>query len=309
MSKTNYVCKLTREQAEQLHGILATENWELDEAPHALWRARKDKTTAVAYESGKFCIQGKRTEEFVQFTLEPRVLEEVRMGYESVIAQAENPTMFTPHIGIDESGKGDFFGPLVIAAVYVDEQSAMELLEEGVQDSKNIKGDKRIVGLAGKIRQITKGNFAVVRIGPETYNQLYAKFANLNLLLGWGHARALEDVLEKVPDCPRAISDQFGRKATVKNALMELGKKVVLEQMPRAEADVAVAAASILARHGFVQQLAKLGEPYKKTLPKGASAKVSEIGVEIAKAHGMEELGKITKSHFRTTEKVRSLLG
>ncbi len=154
MATTNYVCKLSRDQAEQLQAILQAENWEMDEAPYALWRGRKEKTTAVAYESGKFCIQGRGTEEFVQFILEPRILKEVRMGYESVVAREESPQMFEPHIGIDESGKGDYFGPLVIAAVHVDGDCAATLLEEGVQDSKAIRSDKRIGMLAGKIRNI-----------------------------------------------------------------------------------------------------------------------------------------------------------
>ena len=308
MATTNYVCKLSRDQAEQLQGILQAENWELDEAPYALWRARKEKTTAVAYESGKFCIQGKGTEEFVQFVLEPRILKEVRMGYESVVAREKSPQMFEPHIGIDESGKGDYFGPLVIAAVYVDGDYAAALLEEGVQDSKMIKSDKKIGMLAGKIRNIVKGRFAVVRIGPETYNRLYEKFANLNTMLGWGHARALEDVLEKTPDCPRAISDQFGRKSTVQNALMKLGKQITLEQMPKAEADIAVGAASILARNVFVQEMNKLGEGYETILPKGASDKVSTVAAEIAKKHGLDELNKVAKLHFKTTVTVRDKL-
>ena len=300
-AKTSYVSKLTADQARELREILEPGEWALDTCPYAHWRAKLDGTTIVAYESGKLVVQGKGTAEFVQFTLEPKILKEARFGYEDVLAEAENPAMFTPHAGIDESGKGDYFGPLVIAAVHLDGQAARDLLELGVADSKTIKGDTRIGKLAAEIRRRLPHQYSIVPIGPEAYNRLYAKIRNVNRLLAWGHARALENVLDLVPDCPRAISDQFGRAETVRRALMEKGRDIVLEQRPKAESDIAVAAASILARDEFVRRLDTLGKNIGMTLPKGASQAVIAAGRKVVADHGRDALGRLAKLHFKTT--------
>lgn len=299
--KTSYVCQLTADQARTLQKYLTDHAWEIDTIPYALWRARKAKTSATAYESGKLVVQGKGTAELVQFVIEPTILKEARFGYELEQAEHVQPAMFQAHAGIDESGKGDYFGPLVIAAAYVDATTSRLLFKAGVQDSKAIKSEKRIRQLAELIRATTKGHYSVVTIGPEAYNRMYDKMANVNRILAWGHARALENLLEIVPTCSRAISDQFGRASTVLAALQEKGRKIQLEQRHKAEADIAVAAASILARDQFVSRLAQLGAALGKPLPKGASSLVVERATELLSASGPEELGKYAKLHFRTT--------
>src|SRR5262249_26284215 len=160
-------------------------------------------------------------EDFVQFELEPKVFGEAKLGYEEV----HSPKMFEPHFGIDESGKGDFFGPLVIAGVYVDRGIARRLLDAGVRDSKRIGSDGRIRALAVEIRKAVMGLSDTIRIGPERYNELYEKFGNLNRLLGWGHARVIENLLAKKPDSPRALSDQFADPRVIKDSLLQHGRK------------------------------------------------------------------------------------
>ncbi|NOY79809.1 MAG: ribonuclease HIII [Kiritimatiellaeota bacterium] len=303
-AKTSYVQKLTPDQVRKLHDLLDGKGWEFAPAPYAHWRTARDNVVVMAYTSGKLVVQGKGTPDFVQFILEPHVLGEARFGYEAVLAEEESPEMFEPHAGVDESGKGDYFGPLVTAAVFVDRLSAREMLQLGVADSKSFRNDKRITGLASEIRRITAGRFSIVSIGPEAYNRLHDKMANVNLILGWAHARAIENLLEKTPECPRVISDQFGDRRTVQRALMKRGKSIRLEQFPRAEADVAVAAASILARAEFVRRLDKLGEMLKVKLPKGASKAVIEAARKIVETDGRDVLRKVAKLHFRTTGKV-----
>lgn len=298
---TNYVCELAADQADELRRLLAERGWELDTVPHAMFRARRDKTTVVAYQSGKLVVQGRGTAELVQFTLEPEILGEARMGYESELARCEQPEMFEPHAGIDESGKGDYFGPLVIAAVYVDNASARRLVEAGVVDSKRIGSDRKIRRLADEVVGIVGRGYSVVPIGPVAYNRLYAKIGNVNRLLAWGHARALENLLERVPNCPRAVSDQFGRRETVQSALMAAGRRIVLEQYPRAEADVAVAAASILARNEFVQRLERLGSLAGHKLAKGAGRQVIAVARQIVQRQGPDSLEQLAKLHFKTT--------
>ncbi len=301
-NKNSYVCTISPEQAAELRVLMEPRGWVFDQIPYSLWRARLDKTTVTAYQSGKLTVQGRNTSDFVQFILEPEILHEARFGYEHLLAEADSPEMLTPHAGIDESGKGDYFGPLVIASVYVEKQSAQALLQAGVCDSKKVKSEKRIETLSENIKEVVRGRFNVVAIGPEAYNRLYDSFSNLNRLLAWAHARTLENLLERAPECPRAISDQFGNKKLVLDALLEKGREIQLEQMPRAEVDIAVAAASVLARAEFVRRLEHLGSTVGTPLPKGASSAVLQKASELYRHGGHELLRKVAKLHFRTTE-------
>jgi ribonuclease HIII len=203
-------------------------------------------------------------------------------------------------IGIDESGKGDYFGPLVIAGVYVAREQEEPLRTAGVRDSKMLS-DKQAAAFAEQIRVLCP--FTIVAIGPERYNSLQASFKNLNRLLAWGHARAIENLLEKVP-CDRVVADQFGDERFLNNALMAKGQAVKLIQKPRAEEEVAVAAASIIARAEFLRRLQELSTRYGVALPKGASDMVITAGKEFVRRHGTEALGQVAKLHFRTTTRV-----
>ena len=213
---------------------------------------------------------------------------------------ADRPIRSIERIGIDESGKGYYFGPLVIAAVFVDATTQGELKLMEVRDSKKIS-DGRILELAPDIKTICP--HSVIAIGPQKYNELYAKIRNLNRLLAWGHAKALENLLERVA-CERAISDQFGNERLILNVLQEKGRKIVLEQRPKAESDLAVAAASILARAEFLLRLKRLSGEVGTTLPKGASPAVELAAKMIIKKHGRDRLGTVAKLHFKTTKAV-----
>lgn len=208
-------------------------------------------------------------------------------------------------IGIDESGKGDYFGPLVIAAVFVDATTQGELRLMEVRDSKKIS-DGRVLEMAPDIKTICP--HSVIAIGPQKYNELYAKIKNLNRLLAWGHAKALENLLERGVTCERAISDQFGDERLILNVLQEKGQKITLEQRPRAESDLAVAAASILARAEFLIRLKRLSSEVGTTLPKGASPAVELAAKMVVKKHGQDRLGTIAKLHFKTTKAVLAKL-
>ena len=203
-------------------------------------------------------------------------------------------------IGIDESGKGDYFGPLVIAGVYVPHSQEEQLKALGVRDSKMLS-DVKATTLAAQIR--SQCSHTVVVIGPERYNAMHTSMKNLNRMLAWGHARAIENLLEKV-ECHRVVADQFGDERFLNNALMAKGREVTLIQKPRAEEEVAVAAASILARAEFLRRLQELGSRYGVTLPKGASDAVIQAAKQLVQKHGAETLGQIAKLHFRTTASV-----
>jgi ribonuclease HIII len=305
---TSHTCKLSEEQAGALRAWLSAHHYQFRDVPYARFAAEKDKTNLVFYESGKLVIQGKGTQEFIEFVLEPEILKEARLGYEAVL----NPELLLPRIGVDESGKGDFFGPLCIAGVYINENVVKAWKDAGVRDSKNISSDKRIRELADLIKSTPGCVATVVPIGNEAYNRLYHKMKSVNTMLAWGHARVIENLMglkhQMIPPPARAISDQFASdKGTVAKALMPLGRQIELIQKHRAEEDLAVAAASILARHEFVTRLGNLGKQFEMEFPKGASAAVDKAAKAFVSKYGAENLPKAAKMHFRTALRAQGL--
>ena len=297
----SYTHPLTPEQATKLRALLHELAFEFSPKQYTLFFAQKNKLSVAVYEKGpKVLVQGRGVEEFVQFELEPKILGEAKLGYEEL----HLPRMFEPHFGIDESGKGDFFGPLVIAGAYVDRRIARTFLDASVQDSKRIGSDARIRALAKIIRGAAGSIVDVVLIGPARYNELYEKFGNLNKLLGWGHARVIENLLAKKPDCPRALSDQFADARVIERSLMQHGRKIDIEQRTKAESDVAVAAASILAREAFVGWLDRQGKTLGLQLGRGVSAGVKATAEKLAAEKGPEILRQVAKVHFRTAHAV-----
>lgn len=300
---TSHTQTLTAAQAEKLRTLLSERGFDFMTKPYCLYAATKPKVNVLVYEKGpKVLVQGKGTEDFVTNLLEPEILGEAKLGYEEV----HQPEMFQPHIGVDESGKGDFFGPLVIAGVYVDGDAVRRLRDLGAVDSKRIGSDERIAKLAAEIRQVRGVAWEVISIHPERYNQLYDKFGNLNRLLAWGHARVIENLLERVPDCPRAISDQFANPAVLQRALQERGRGIELVQRTKAESDPAVAAASILAREAFVAWLKAQGVRYGVECPKGVSESVKQSARKLVEDYGVEILQVLCKTHFRTSDEIKN---
>jgi ribonuclease HIII len=218
----------------------------------------------------------------------------------------EQAEISLPYIGTDESGKGDYFGPLVIAAMWIDAdvESRLELL--GARDSKKLS-DTKCLTLAREIAEQCPGCFTEVVISPSRYNSLYADMKvekkNLNHLLAWGHARAIEDLAE-TKESHLAIADQFGDEAYIQSRLMERGKKLRLIQQPRAEVHIGVAAASIIARARFLVEMRRMSDKLGQKLPKGASPEVEEVARRIVARGGPDALKLTAKWHFKTTQKV-----
>src|SRR5437773_2804642 len=297
----SYTHPLTNEQAAKLRALLKELGFEFSPKEYTLFFARKNKLSVAVYEKGpKVLLQGKGVGEFVQFELEPKILGEAKLGYEEV----HLPEMFEPHFGVDESGKGDFFGPLVISGVYVDRGIAHNLLDAGVQDSKRIGSDARIRALAQVIRKTPGGLVETVLIGPRRSNELYEEFGNSNKLLGGGHARVIENLLEKKPGCPRSLSDQFADARVIEQSLLRHGRKIDVEQRTKAESDIAVGAASILARDGFINWLERHGKELGLRLDRGVSANVKEIAKKLVEMNGAQVLREVAKVHFRTAHEI-----
>jgi ribonuclease HIII len=305
---TSYTCKLTDAQATALAAYLRAHDYESRQVPYARFAGARKDLNVVFYESGKLVLQGKGTQEFVEFVLEPEILKEAKLGYEAIL----NPELLIPRLGVDESGKGDFFGPLCIAGAYVNESVIKAWEDAGIRDSKNISSDAKIKELAELIRDTPGCVTTVVPIGNESYNRLYSKMRSVNTLLAWGHARVIENLMlqrhRMVPPPVRAISDQFAsNKETVAKALMTLGREVELVQRHKAESDTAVAAASILARHEFVTRLKAMEKQYQIAFPKGASAAVDKAAKEFFDKLGADGLKKVAKMHFRTALRAQGL--
>lgn len=212
--------------------------------------------------------------------------------------------VFDCHIGTDESGKGDYFGPLVIAGVCITKKQEELLATLGVRDSKS-NSDNKNKELAKKIEELLgKTCVSIVCISPERYNSLYDEIGrNLNKVLGWGHARVMENLLSDNL-CENAIADQFGDESIIKSALLAKGKSLNLIQSPKAERDIGVAAASILARARFLNELERLGKILGVTLSKGVNSTVESIAKNIYENGGLEKLKQFVKLHFQTTQKI-----
>ena len=322
MAQSTYTYELNDEQQSILLLIMEGGNYRKRTVPYSLMSIEGDGFNCTLYAKEKHgkrkcCIQGGKAEDFVLFVLEPQVLGAVSLGYEDVL----DPDRDKPHGGSDESGKGDYFGPLVIACCYVDEKIASALRDAGVKDCKQMS-DKAVLTVGAKVRQLLgPQRYSVVKIGPATYNRLYAKIKNINRLLAWAHGTCIEALLEKQTACPKVVVDQFAPTETViKRALKERGRKIIVDQHHKAESDIAVAAASVVARELFLRDLIKALPEYGLeaataenpvgAIPKGSSdPRIRELAEACVKKNGPVWIMNHCKAHFQTTDKVLSACG
>jgi ribonuclease HIII len=249
---------------------------------------------------------GKKGNKFqVQGNPETPAFKEVNsLVFGEKLFQEDNKQIKEPenYIGTDESGKGDFFGPLVVAGVLVDKITISKLKELGVRDSKTIT-DYNIKKLAIKIKSLVKNRYDIIPIKPEKYNELYSKMGNVNLILGWAHAKVIENILSSF-EVEEAISDKFGNEKTILNALQEKGRQIKLHQVTNAERYTAVAAASILARDAVIKWFEINSRKLEIKIPKGASAEVENSARKVIENFGKDVLPRLVKMHFKTSKRI-----
>ncbi|MBI5272877.1 MAG: ribonuclease HIII [Chlamydiia bacterium] len=289
-----FTAKIDLKIAEKLKSDLEAQGFTLSVIPHALFTAKKPGISCTLYESGSLVVQGKEMGPFIEFYLEPEILQVFHFSHPNANLD------LTARIGMDEAGKGDFFGPLCVAALYADEKGIQKLAELRVKDSKRLS-DESVHKLASKLREFYV--YTVIRLFPTKYNELYRKFKNLNRLLGWAHAAALGDLIQKT-GCKEAILDQFTEKHVMETMLKQKKIDAHLQQKVHGEEDLVVAAASILARAAFLDGLKTLSEEYQMPIPKGASAQVISAGKKLVAQFGSEVLEKVAKTHFKTITQV-----
>jgi len=299
---------LDKSQQEILAAILYTGPYKPENVPHTLIAvsAPSYRNTRInLYNSGKCLIQGKGAREFIEFVMEPEVLKATPVtNFTSELSEEAK----TPHIGVDESGKGDFFGPMVVAAAFSNENIANKLHEAGVRDSKTISSDEAVRSAALRVHSILGANrYHIMIIPPAKYNSIYAKMRSVNRILAWYHATCIENLTRDRDGNPLlsydfAISDQFGDESLILRELKKKNLAVELRQRHRAEEDLAVAAASILARATFVKQMKLLSDKFGVALPKGASEQVKAAAAELLQRHGPNVFIETAKCHFKTLD-------
>ena len=291
---TAFVKKIDLALGDKLRADLLDQGFELSTPPYTVFSAKKKGVSCTLYKSGKLMVQGKDKQDFIAFYLEPEILKDFSFSYPQTLVDG------TPRIGIDEAGKGDYFGPLCIAGVYASEEGLQKLIDLKVKDSKRMN-DRVIKVMAAEIRRYLP--HSIVKLFPQKYNELYDKFKNLNHLLAWAHATAIEELVQNT-GCRKVIIDQFASEHVVENALKRKQLEVDLTQRHYGEEDPVVAAASILARAAFVDGIESLSKMVELTLPKGASSLVIDAGKQVLAKQGEEMLKKVGKLHFKTTSQI-----
>lgn len=289
-----FVATLNSEQGEKLLRELQAQEYEIETPLHTHFSAKKKGVNCTWYQTGKLVVQGRESAPFIEFYLEPEILK--TFTFRHPLANVD----LTPRIGIDESGKGDFFGPLCIAGVFVLENQFEALHAMGVKDSK-LLNDTKIRKLAKEIKSLCLTH--VVKINPPKYNQIYAEFQNLNRLLAWGHATTIEKLVEK-SNCLTVVIDQFADEWVVEAALKRKKLQVKLTQRHRAEEDLAVAAASILARAAYIDGLEQLSQQIGIELPKGSGELINQMGKTVLSQLGEDKLRSVCKQHFKTLDQI-----
>lgn len=291
-----FVTQIDLSLKSKLQNDLQEMSFEFTKPAYTIFSAKKKGISVSLYESGKLMVQGKEMGEFIEFYLEPEILKSFTFSH------PEEYMDTSAHIGCDEAGKGDFFGPLCIAGVYGDKEVIKQLLDMGIKDTK-VLSDKKTLDFAKKI----KDEFVhhIVKIGPEKYNDLYSKFKNLNTLLAWGHSAVADQLVSKT-SCKKVLIDKFASDALITKAVHNKNKDIELELKTHAESDMLVAAAAILARATFLNSLKALGDKLEIELPKGASQKTKDAAISIIRKHGTPSLDKVCKMHFQTYAQVIS---
>lgn len=284
---SNFVTKIDADVGQRLQAMLQAAGYEFREVAYARFGAKGEGVNVVLYDSGKLVVQGKGAAEF-------------RIHRLQEITGLPEPRLKVATIGCDEAGKGDYFGPLTVAAVAMTPEEEQFLDEVPLQDSKTLT-DRQISEAAESIRNVLPHE--VIVIGPAKYNELYPKFGNVNRLLAWAHAKAMLAVRDKT-GIEHVLLDKFCDESVVYRALGARRGDVDLVARPRAEEDPSVAAASMLARDAFVRGIDRLKSVAGRPLPKGAGSPVLAAGRALVQDRGEGILSEVAKLHFKTTDQL-----
>jgi ribonuclease HIII len=289
MAGTTTVVQLDAARAKKLRAELTEAGFAAVDPPaYADFAFKGEGVSVVRYSSGKLVVQGKESREFLAKWLG-----------EAAPKRAEFAEAL---IGADESGKGDYFGPLVVAACALDPEVYRFLDEVPLRDSKTLSA-KEISEAAETLKNVLPERHKTFVLWPRKYNELYDRFGNLNRLLAWMHAKTITEVAEK-SGVKRVLLDKFCEQVVVERALGEAKRGIDFRMEVRAEANPAVAAASILARDAFVRSLKWLEREHDCKLPPGAGEPTVKALRALVATKGRAILPEVAKLHFKTTESI-----
>ncbi len=292
MQKNHFVCTIDPKLADSFKKDLEDQGFSIEKLDYGFFNAKKKGISIGYYLSGKCVIQGKEIAPFIEFYLEPTLLKATPFTHPFTTEEMK------AKIGSDEAGKGDYFGPLSVAACFVDESQYAMLFNLKIKDSKKLT-DSAVLELSQKLRSLCQ--YESLLLYPEKYNALYEKFGNLNHLLAWAHTKVIENLYNKT-GCKDVLIDQFASSASLmQSALAKTGLPLIVQQKHQAESDLAVAAASILARSHFLIGLEKLRDHYQIPFSKGSSSLVKTEARQFIQNFGKARLNEVAKCHFKIT--------
>ncbi|WP_404427048.1 ribonuclease HIII [Ureibacillus chungkukjangi] len=313
---SNIVLLLSTDQQNKVKSYYASSAVER-KAPGVIFAAKLPDTAITVYKSGKVMFQGSGA------TREASRWGEVKeTSSNSSTATDSNKIIKTKGdilpekfatlsvLGSDETGTGDYFGPITVAAVYVPKEKIELIYELGVKDSKMLT-DQIMLKIAPDVMAVCPHSILTLR--NDKYNAIQAKGYSQGKIKAMLHNQALKHVLTKIePETPEYILiDQFAERNIYYNHIKNekaIVRENVLFSTKAEQLHVAVAAASILARYAFLKEMDKLSKTVGMNLQKGASGKVDEMAARIWLKHGEETLKSISKWHFANTEKARKLV-
>ncbi|WP_249870926.1 ribonuclease HIII [Oceanobacillus saliphilus] len=283
--------------------------------PGAVFRAKTAAAVITAYKSGKVLFQGSSPEtEASKWSTGSGAAPAVKRN-----SASPNVTSFTPdpslysssHIGSDEAGTGDYFGPITVAAAYVNKQQIALLKELGVKDSKNLT-DPIITKIASDLVKM-QIPYSLLILHNEKYNMLQKKGWSQGKMKAMLHHHAITNLLKKIghAEMDGIVIDQFCEPAIYSRHIGTEKHKLPDKTffITKAEShSIAVAAASIIARSSFVKEMDKLSASIGLEIPKGASSKVDQTIAKIIRSKGSQVLDKYAKTHFANTKKAEKYL-
>lgn len=296
------VLKLSKTEIKKLKNYYA--DYLLNKkVPYSEFSAKKNGTSITAYTSGKVLFQGKNAEQ-----------EAARWGSSDPSAAKTSsslPKNFASLavLGSDEVGNGSYFGPLCVCAAYADKEHLDALKRLGVKDSKMLTDDQ-IRKMATAIKELIPYRLLVV--SPEKYNEIQPKYNAVRMKVAL-HNQAIRLLLDQIaPTKPEAILiDQFTSEANymkyVKQESQRIEQKIYFVTKGE-QYHLSVAAASIISRASFLDELDKASLELGTKVPSGAGKPSDELAAKLLRQGGIDLLRKFAKLHFANTEKAKKMM-
>lgn len=282
--------------------------------PYAVFQADEADTVVTLYESGKCVFQGISADIDANIWAETekhlnpnKTIEKKTAENKEKNKTQKNPKIYnSTSIGSDETGTGDYLGPIVVTATYVKKENIPFLEKLGVKDSKKMD-DNYILKIAPSI--IKEIDYSSMILKNEDYNKWHESM-NINKMKAILHNKVLLDLTKKHKDYEYIIVDEFAKFYTYYrylNEAKEIQKNITF--ITHAEdTSMSVACGAIISRYILLKEFEKLSKKYNIQIPKGAGTKVDETAAKIAKKYGIDILKKIAKYDFKNTEKIKKLL-